>query len=345
MVQAWIYNEEDQSDQREAHHLTPDEPVPLPVLRSLGVLYWRIDPSGCAEDPHKGRLGDIRKQRHYKNHDIITVSPDKLPNYEEKIRSFFEEHLHEDEEIRFVLEGTGYFDVRSDRNQRWIRIAVESGDMIVLPAGLYHRFTLDTKNYIVAMRLFQDAPKWEAINRGDKAESTDARRQYLEFNTKVTAEEDAAKQVTSKKVESVNGESFTLQSGARSLANYPHMRAYGGLLYISGISSRRADNTHRGAEKQADGSFKLDAAEQTAAVLDNISVILGRVGASLRDLLDITVFLVDMSDYAAINDVYNSYFPNPAEGPTRTTVAVKQLPHPNLRIEMKCVARDPRGSK
>ena len=107
-------------------------------LEALGVLYHRCEAVSA--------VNEIAKERHYKNRDEITVSPQKMGDaYEEKVKMFFNEHLHEDEEIRYILDGEGYFDVRSTDDD-WIRIKLGKGDLLVLPAGIYHRFTTDNQN-------------------------------------------------------------------------------------------------------------------------------------------------------------------------------------------------------
>eukprot|EP00928_Gymnodinium_smaydae_P008585 TRINITY_DN13121_c0_g1_i2.p1 TRINITY_DN13121_c0_g1~~TRINITY_DN13121_c0_g1_i2.p1 ORF type:complete len:210 (+),score=1.36 TRINITY_DN13121_c0_g1_i2:77-631(+) len=159
-MEAWYMNETDE-DQRLPHYSEPKQYVSVEGLADLGVLYWHLDADKYETDPE---LQQIRENRGYTYMDIITCSPEKLPNYHEKLKNFFEEHIHNDEEIRYCLEGSGYFDVR-DSNDRWIRVWLKKGDLIVLPAGIYHRFTLDTSNYIKAMRLFVGEPVWTPHNR------------------------------------------------------------------------------------------------------------------------------------------------------------------------------------
>ena len=86
-----------------------------------------------------------------------------------------------------------------------------------------------------------------------------------------------------------------------------------------------------------DGRVTLDVRAQTRAVLDNIAALLGSVGLSLTDLVDVTSFLVTMDDFDGYNEVYAEYF-SAERGPARTTVAVHQLPHPHLAIEIKGTA-------
>jgi 2-aminomuconate deaminase len=134
-------------------------------------------------------------------------------------------------------------------------------------------------------------------------------------------------------------ESKVLEGKAKPRGRYPHVKRAGDFLFVSGTSSRRADNTIAGAEVDSMGTTSLDIREQTRAVLENIGDILASAGASLRDVVEVSTFLVSMNDFAGYNEVYGQFFDY--DGPARTTVAVHQLPHPHLLIEIKAVAYKP----
>lgn len=119
---------------------------------------------------------------------------------------------------------------------------------------------------------------------------------------------------------------------------YPHVKVVGDFIFVSGTSSRRADNTIAGVVIIDEmGTKKLDAYLQTKEVLQNIDINLKAVGASLKDVVDVSSFLVNMNDFADYNKAYAEFF-NKETGPARTTVAVHQLPHPDLVVEIKVTA-------
>ena len=120
---------------------------------------------------------------------------------------------------------------------------------------------------------------------------------------------------------------------------FPHAKVAGDFIYVSGTSSRRPDNSFVGVEVDEFGTTTLDIAAQTQAVIENIGKILQNAGSSLNDLVQLTVYLVSMNDFGGYNEVYGRFFDE--EGPTRTTVAVHQLPHPHLLIEIQGVAYRP----
>lgn len=123
-------------------------------------------------------------------------------------------------------------------------------------------------------------------------------------------------------------DSKVIEGKAKPRGKYPHYKRVGDFIYVSGTSSRRSDNTLVGVEVDEMGTTNLDIRAQTAAVLDNIDSILQEAGASIKDVVDVTSFLVNMNDFGGYNEVYGMYFDY--SGPTRTTVAVHQLPHPHL---------------
>ena len=134
-------------------------------------------------------------------------------------------------------------------------------------------------------------------------------------------------------------ESKIVAGRAYPRGRFPHIKRAGDYLFVSGTSSRRADNSFAGAEPDGQGNVQLDIRVQTRAVIENIRAILASMHADLRDLVEICTYLVNMDDFAGYNQVYAEFFDE--EGPARTTVAVHQLPHPHLLIEMKAIAYKP----
>ncbi|WP_067438802.1 RidA family protein [Nocardioides jensenii] len=117
---------------------------------------------------------------------------------------------------------------------------------------------------------------------------------------------------------------------------FPHVKVAGDLVYVSGTSSRRPDNSFAGVRVDELGVVDLDIREQARAVIENIRDLLAAVGAGLDDLVQVTTYLVSMNDFGGYNEVWAEFFDH--TGPTRTTVAVHQLPHPHLLIEIQAVA-------
>ncbi|KAI0554945.1 Acireductone dioxygenase ARD family [Xylaria curta] len=167
-MRAYWYDNLD-GDQRLAHD--SGKGLDAEELKRIGVLYYRM--------PELESVDALARERDYKNRDEIIVSPEKMGDvYESKVRMFFDEHIHEDEEIRYIRDGKGYFDVRS-KGDEWVRIQLEKDDLIILPAGIYHRFTTDEDNYIKAMRLFKEEPKWTPLNRSGEVDGNEYRKAYV----------------------------------------------------------------------------------------------------------------------------------------------------------------------
>ena len=134
-------------------------------------------------------------------------------------------------------------------------------------------------------------------------------------------------------------ESKIIAGKAKPRGKYPHIKRAGDFLIVSGTSARRADNSIAGAAVDEFGTTHLDIRAQTEAVVENIRDILRSAGSQLEDIVEVTTYLVNMNDFAGYNDVYGKYFGY--DGPARTTVAVHQLPHPHLLIEIRAMAFKP----
>jgi 1,2-dihydroxy-3-keto-5-methylthiopentene dioxygenase len=124
-------------------------------LNAEGVAYQTLDPEPAA---HRDAVDRLKNERGYIEEDIVELAP-STPNLDAICAKFVDEHLHDEDEVRFVLDGEGIFDIRST-DDRWMRVTVERGDLIVVPAGRHHRFLLTDSKHIRCVRLFRDKSGW-----------------------------------------------------------------------------------------------------------------------------------------------------------------------------------------
>jgi 1,2-dihydroxy-3-keto-5-methylthiopentene dioxygenase len=148
--------------------LTPrDPPLDAVELVRAGVVCERLPPD---PEVREARLDALMRDRGYAARDEVALRPD-TPGLAELEAKFAAEHHHDDDEVRFVLEGEGVFDLRN-RDDAWMRLRVEPGDLVVVPAQLHHRFFLTSARTIRCVRLFKDAQGWVPHYRTSPPEST-----------------------------------------------------------------------------------------------------------------------------------------------------------------------------
>jgi 1,2-dihydroxy-3-keto-5-methylthiopentene dioxygenase len=138
--------------------LDPDPswaPCAISDLAAAGVHHEHLA-AGTAQA--QAAIDRLKAARGYVSQDIVELSP-ATPDLSQICAKFSAEHLHTDDEVRYVLDGEGIFDIRS-ADDRWMRVTVQKGDLIVVPADRYHRFSLTDLQHIRCVRLFQDATGW-----------------------------------------------------------------------------------------------------------------------------------------------------------------------------------------
>lgn len=132
-------------------------------------------------------------------------------------------------------------------------------------------------------------------------------------------------------------EKISTDQAPKPVGLYPHARKVGNLLFLSGIGPRTVTNDIPGLQLDANGNFAaFDFEAQCRSVFDNVRKVLEASGSSWDQLVDVTVFLVNMKrDFPIYNKIYAEYFKD--NQPCRTTVGISELPT-SIAIELKCIA-------
>jgi len=154
-------------------------PVDPDYLRKLGLFLKNIPLD--IEGGWESEINKIAEERGCQNRDNMDVTKEGLgEQFETMLDKYFTEHMHDEEEIRYILSGSGFWDVREHATDEWIRLQVLPGDFVIIPPGIYHRFTLDEFNQIKALRLTKEDPMYTSYARGPETDASASRVKYLD---------------------------------------------------------------------------------------------------------------------------------------------------------------------
>jgi 1,2-dihydroxy-3-keto-5-methylthiopentene dioxygenase len=141
-----------------AQWLETGEIVSSQDLKENGIAHEKIE-----LEYYQAHLDRIKFTYGYVAQDVVEITP-QTANLEAILAKFDKEHLHTDDEVRFVLAGYGVFDIRS-KDDRWMRVEVTEGDFISVPKDRYHRFFCGENPFIRCVRLFKDHNGWTPLYR------------------------------------------------------------------------------------------------------------------------------------------------------------------------------------
>ena len=136
-------------------------------LGSIGIDYetWEpshpLDASASSDEileAYSGEINQLKKKGGYVTADVIAVTA-ATPNLDAMLAKFSREHWHDEDEVRFIIQGHGVFHVHPN-DSPVVAIEVEAGDLIRVPRGTLHWFDLCADRQIRAIRLFQDPAGW-----------------------------------------------------------------------------------------------------------------------------------------------------------------------------------------
>ena len=146
-------------------------------LKSINIDYeiWRSErplPSDATNEEnleaYSSEIEKLKVEGGYATADVININPD-TPNLDAMLNKFNKEHAHDEDEIRFCIEGSGVFHIHPE-NGPITAIEVGSGDLIRVPRGTHHWFDLCSTKRIKCVRLFQEMAGWTPLYTGTGAE-------------------------------------------------------------------------------------------------------------------------------------------------------------------------------